>query len=156
MGDRTGEKVRKVSEIMSSPAVTATSSETIAAVASRMSDEKVGSVVVVDGVRPVGILTERDLLRFAGSGADPSGTKVSEWMTEDPDTVAPDSPIAEAFASLAERGYRHIPVVEDGTLMGVVSLRDMMRVARIQPFETLAARDPERTRRCCGRGHDDR
>lgn len=141
-GTKSGTKSRTVGEIMSSPVVTASSSETVAEVASRMVEEKVGSVVVVDGERPVGILTERDLLRFAGSGADPSATKVSEWMTEDPDTVAPDAPIEGAFASLSEKGYRHIPVVENAVLKGIVSLRDLMRIARIQPFEKLAAEVP--------------
>ena len=126
-------KKRTVGEIMSSPVVTATSSETVADVASRMVDEKVGSVVVVDGERPVGILTERDLIRVASSGAEPSATKVSEWMTEDPDTVSPDTPIEDAFASLSEKGYRHIPVVDDASLKGIVSLRDLMTIARIQP-----------------------
>jgi len=89
--------------------------------------------VVVDGLRPTGILTERDLVRFAATGADASGTKVSEWMTDDPDTVAPTVDAAEAFATLASHGYRHIPVVDDGALVGVVSMRDVMRVAQIQP-----------------------
>ena len=60
-----------VSEVMSSPVVTALPSETVAEAAARMGDRKVGSVVVVDGERPVGILTERDLVRFAATGAEP-------------------------------------------------------------------------------------
>jgi citrate synthase len=118
---------------MSSPPVTATPSETVAEAAARMRDGQVGSVVVVDGRRPIGILTERDLIRFAASGAETVGTKVSEWMTEDPDVVAPDLDAADALASLDSHGYRHIPVVEAGALVGVVSLRDLMRVAQIQP-----------------------
>jgi citrate synthase len=118
---------------MSSPAVTATPSETVAEVATRMREHEVGSVVVVDGARPSGILTERDLVRFAAAGGEAAGTKVSEWMTEDPDVVAPGLDAAEALASLTSHGYRHIPVVEGGGLVGVVSLRDLMRVAQIQP-----------------------
>ena len=128
-----GAQVRTVGEIMSSPPVTASTSETIAAASTRMRDTTVGSVVVVDGQRPIGILTERDLVRFAASGADAGATKVSEWMTEDPDTVAPSAGVQDAFASLASHGYRHIPVVDDGRLVGVVSLRDLLRVASIQP-----------------------
>jgi citrate synthase len=127
--------VPPISEVMSSPVITAEPSETIAAASGRMSDHGVGSVVVVDGARPIGILTERDLVRFAASSGDAATTKVSEWMTEDPDCVVPDLPVTEAYASLASHGYRHIPVVEveGGDLVGVVSMRDLMRVASIQP-----------------------
>ena len=109
-----GSKVRTVAELMSAPPVTALPSETVADVAVRMEERRVGSVVVVDGERCIGILTERDLVRFAASGAEGSVTKVSEWMTEAPDVVAPDVDVIAAFASLAEHGYRHIPVVDDG------------------------------------------
>jgi citrate synthase len=126
-------KGRTVAELMSSPPVTAVPSETVAQVAARMDDGRVGSVVVVDGERPLGILTERDMVRFSASGADPAVTKVSEWMTEDPDTVPPEAEALEAFTSLAEHGYRHIPVVDGDRLVGVVSMRDLMGVAQIQP-----------------------
>jgi citrate synthase len=128
-------KTRTVADIMSSPAVTATPSETMAEATGRMQDSKVGSVVVVDGKRAIGILTERDLVRFAASGADASATKVSEWMTDDPDTVAPDVEVTEAWKSLAEHGYRHIPVVKDGELVGIVSMRDLVRIAQIRPVD---------------------
>src|SRR4051812_13365643 len=106
-----------VAEIMSAPPATAAPSELISEAAARMQDRGVGSVVVVDGERPIGILTERDLVRFGAAGADASGTKVSEWMTEDPDCVAPDVTVQDAFASLAQHGYRHIPVVEGDRLV---------------------------------------
>jgi citrate synthase len=129
--------VRTVSDVMSAPVVTALPSETIAEAATRMRDRSVGSVVVVDGTlegkRAIGILTERDLVRFGASGADASGTKVSEWMTEDPDCVAPELPVHDAYSTLSEHGYRHIPVVDGDELVGVVSMRDLMRVAQIQP-----------------------
>jgi citrate synthase len=128
-------KTRTVADVMSSPPVTATPSETIAEATGRMRDSKVGSVVVVDGNRAIGILTERDLVRFAASGADASATKVSEWMTDDPDCVAPDVEVAEAWKSLAEHGYRHIPVVKDSELVGIVSMRDLVRIAQIRPVD---------------------
>src|SRR4051794_12426288 len=128
-----GAAVRTVAEVMSTDPVTAVPSETIAEAAARMADHRVGSVIVVDGERPIGILTERDLVRFGASAAQSDGTKVSEWMTEDPDCIGPDVSVHQAFASLAEHGYRHIPVVDAGRLVGVVSLRDLMRVAQIEP-----------------------
>ena len=130
-----GAKVRTVGELMSAPPVTALPSETVAEAARRMKELRVGSVIVVDGERPIGILTERDLVRFAASGADASATKVSEWMTDDPDTAAPGDPTTTAFAELSEHGYRHIPVVDDGQLLGVVSMRDLMRISQIAPVE---------------------
>jgi citrate synthase len=139
-----GAKVRTVGDVMSSPAVIATTSETVAAASLRMQDRLVGSVVVVDGDRPVGILTERDLVRFAATGADASRTKVSEWMTESPSTIGPKVEVTEAWNRLSEKGYRHIPVVDaGGGLLGIVSMRDLMRVAQLQPLPGSAIEVPQ-------------
>jgi citrate synthase len=127
-------KVRTVGEIMSAPVVTSTSSEMLSEASDRMKHHGIGSVVVVDGERPIGILTERDLVRFVASGGDASVTKVSEWMTEDPDVVGSDEPVGDALTRLNDRRYRHIPVADDGRLIGIVSARDLMRVATIQPI----------------------
>jgi len=127
-------KVRTVGEVMSSPAVTARPSETVAVASARMNDNGVGSVVVVDDTeRAVGILTERDLVRFAAADREAAATKVSEWMTEDPETIGPDVVVTRAFEQLSEHDYRHIPVVEGGRLAGIVSMRDLMAVASIEP-----------------------
>ena len=131
-----------MAEIMSRPVVTATRTETVADAASRMREQGVGSVVVADGDRAVGILTERDLVRVASAGADPATETVDGWMTPDPDCVASDIDATAAFASLAEHGYRHIPVVDGERLVGLVSMRDLMRVAQIQPADNLAHEVP--------------
>jgi citrate synthase len=135
------EAKRTVADIMSHPVVTATADEAVSAAAQRMRDDGVGSVVVVDGERAIGILTERDLVRLAGAGADASAP-VRDWMTSDPDSVAPGAEAVSAFASLAEHGYRHIPVVDDGRLVGIISMRDLMRIAQIQPAASLAHEVP--------------
>ncbi|HEY3000507.1 MAG TPA: CBS domain-containing protein, partial [Acidimicrobiales bacterium] len=109
--------VRTVAEVMSSPVVTASPDETVAEAAARMHDRSVGSVVVVDGTRPIGIMTERDVVRLAAAGSAGDGTKVAEWMTADPDCVEPGLGVQEAFASLSEHGYRHIPVVDGDELV---------------------------------------
>jgi citrate synthase len=127
---------------MSHPVVTATADESVAAASARMREQSVGSVVVVDGDRPVGILTERDLVRMGAAGASPTDA-VATWMTADPDSVAPDVDAMTAFASLAEHGYRHIPVVDGARLVGIVSMRDLMRIAQIQPAENLAHEIPK-------------
>ena len=135
---------RTVGDIMSHPVVTGRPAETLADAATRMRDRHVGSVVVVDAdERAIGILTERDMIRIAAAGADASSAKVSEWMTADPDTVGPDIEARAAFATLSEHGYRHIPVVEDARLVGIVSMRDLMRIAMIQPAEAQAHEVPK-------------
>lgn len=127
-------ETRSVSDVMSAPVLTTPADSTVAAVGERMQDAGVGSVIVVDQGRPVGILTERDMVRVAAAGVAASAASVSEWMTADPDTVAPDSGVAEAYQRLSDKGYRHFPVVDDdGSLVGVVSLRDLLSVASIQP-----------------------
>jgi CBS domain-containing protein len=122
-----------VGALMSAPPVTAGADETVARAAGRMREHEVGSVVVVEDGRPVGILTERDLVRLSAEGARPASVTVGEWMTPDPDVIGPDEPVTQAFRALGERRYRHFPVVEDGTVVGVVSIRDLLRVARIEP-----------------------
>ncbi len=124
---------RSVRDVMSQPVVVAAPTDTVATVAARMYEGRVGSVVIVAGSRPVGILTERDLLRMASTGASTSTSPVSEWMTEDPDTIDPDVDVSSALHLLRERGYRHMPVVHDTEIVGVVSMRDLMRIAQIAP-----------------------
>src|SRR5260370_5154461 len=143
---------RTVADVMSQPVVTAQPAETVAVAAGRMRERRVGSVVVIDhDDRAIGILTERDMIRLAAAGSDASTAKVSEWMTADPYTIGPDVEARAAFASLAERGYRHIPVVDDSgpgqvagqKLVGIVSMRDLMRVAMIQPADAQAHEVPK-------------
>jgi citrate synthase len=117
---------------MSSPVLTVTLNELLADAATKMVDRKVGSVVVVEGGRPVGILTERDLLRWTASHSVDGATSVAEWMTPDPYTIGPDVEVVEAWKTLSEKGYRHIPVVEAGELVGIVTMRDLVRIAQIQ------------------------
>ena len=143
MADVGGVKSRTVADIMSHPVVTAGPDETIADVGARMEKLHVGSVVVVDGSRAIGILTERDMVRLAAAGADASVAKVTEWMTANPDTVDPSEEVADAFESLASRGYRHIPVVSGDKLVGVVSMRDLMKIARIRPVHVAPFEAPK-------------
>jgi CBS domain-containing protein len=138
-----GSSAPTVAELMSTPVITAAPEETLADAAARMREKHVGSVVVVQDEKPVGILTERDMIRIAAAGADTAHGRVSEWMTPNPDSVAPGVPAAEAFASLAEHGYRHIPVVDGTQLVGLVSMRDLMRIAQVQPVELPAAEIPK-------------
>jgi citrate synthase len=131
-----GAVIRTVAEVMSRPAITAEPHESVAAAASRMGEGSIGSVVVVESDKPVGILTERDLVRFAAVGGDAEASAVAEWMTRDPYTFGSNESCVDAFARLSEHGFRHIPVVDDGVLVGIVSMRDLMRVASIEPVSS--------------------
>src|SRR6476620_4846431 len=135
---------RTVADVMSTLVVTAQPAETVAVAAQRMAEGKVGSVVVIDhDDRAIGILTERDMIRLAAAGSDASTAKVSEWMTGEPDTIDPNVEARAAFSRLAQHGYRHIPVVDGPRLVGIVSMRDLMRVAMIQPVEAQAHDRPK-------------
>jgi citrate synthase len=122
-----------VRDLMTSPALTCAAGDTLATAARVMQRAETGSVVVTDDGKVVGILTERDLLRAAASGGDPERESVRLWMTARPDVLGPDERVDAAWASLTSHHYRHLPVVEDGHCVGVVSLRDLMGVARIRP-----------------------
>lgn len=134
---------RTVADLMTSPAISAGAAETLAATAWRMSDKKVGSVVVLEGNRLIGILTERDLLRASAAGADPNEATVGTWMTPDPDWVHPDVEAVDAWRSFAEHGYRHIPVVVGDEVKGVVSIRDLVRVSQLRPVDGVFADVPK-------------
>jgi citrate synthase len=131
-------KAGTVGDLMSHPVVTVSPTDTVAEAAARMAGKQVGSVVVTDEAdRAVGILTERDLIKVASVGHDPNAATVGEYMTPDPDVVSSATTTDEAFQSLSTHSYRHIPVVDDGKLVGIVSLRDLMRISQIIPVDKL-------------------
>jgi citrate synthase len=143
MGNPSETPNRTVQDVMSRPVVTVKPSDTVAQVAQTMAENRVGSVVVLDSDRVVGIFTERDLVRYAAEDNTGGGATVADWMTTDPDTVPPEMTASEAFRSLADHGYRHIPVVENGQLAGIVSMRDLMKIAQITPVGTPAVEVPK-------------
>lgn len=99
---------------------------TVAEAAEALIGDGVGSLAVVEGRRLVGIITERDVVRAVAEGADPEEESVADWMSETPDTFGPDVEVREAAAWLLEMGYRHMPVMQDGELLGIVSIRDIL------------------------------
>src|SRR6202050_285854 len=122
-----------VRDLMTYPAVTCAAADSLAAAARAMQQADTGSVVVTDEGKVVGILTERDLLRAAAAEGDPDREQVRLWMTSRPDVLGPDERADAAWASLTSHHYRHLPVVQGDRCVGVVSLRDLMAVARIRP-----------------------
>ena len=96
-------------------------------VAERMVSRDVGAALVVEDARLVGILTERDVLRAVAGGLG-KDTVVADWMTRDPETMEPDEPIRQAAVLMIHGGFRHMPIVEGEKVVGMLSIRDLMRV----------------------------
>src|SRR3954447_6927181 len=116
-----------VGEVMSRNLLTVEATAPLAAAAARMSDRGVGAVLVLNGDAVSGILTERDVLRAVATGGV-DGTHVGAWMTRDPETVDESELTGQAAALMIYGGFRHLPVLEDGKPVGIVSIRDLMKV----------------------------
>ena len=96
-------------------------------VARRMVERNVGAVLVLEGGELAGILTERDLMRALARGLRDDAT-VAGSMTRGPETIAPDESMAHAATLMIHGGFRHLPVVEGGEVVGIVSIRDLVQV----------------------------
>ena len=92
-----------------------------------MHERRVGAVVVSEGDRLVGIVTERDILRAVATGA--IGGSVADAMTHGPDTIGPDESAGQAAALMIHGGFRHLPVVDGNDVVGMLSIRDLVRVS---------------------------
>ncbi len=93
-----------------------------------MDHHKVGAIVVIDGGRLTGIFTERDVLtRVVAARLDPSSTPISRVMTRNPVTIEPTATIEEVMALFTDKRFRHLPVVDGGRLVGLISIGDVLR-----------------------------
>jgi len=107
--------------------VTATRATTVLEAALLMKKTGKGALLVVEGTRLVGIFTERDaLFRVIAGGRDPATTRMADVMTAHPQTIQADEPFLHAMRVMHKGGFRHLPVVEDGRPLGVVSARDAL------------------------------
>jgi CBS domain-containing protein len=97
------------------------------AVAERMVAKDVGAVLVIENGRLVGILTERDIMRAVADGITDE-TLVSDWMTRDPETMEPDETTRQAAVLMIHGGFRHMPIVDGDEVVGMLSIRDLMRI----------------------------
>ncbi len=115
-----------IRDIMSGQLVSISPSTTVAEAATTMAERRVGSALVLDDGL-VGIFTERDIVRALSQDFDAPGHPVDHWMTRDPTTVDPEMPVEEALEVMLAGGFRHLPVLEGGQVVGVVSMRDLSR-----------------------------
>jgi CBS domain-containing protein len=127
------------------PPATAGKSMMVLDAALLMKEQGKGALLVVDGARLIGIFTERDaLLRVIAASRDPRTTTLAEVMTPHPETLHPDEPFLKALRIMHKRGFRHLPVVEHGRPMGVVSARDALDDDLYDLRVDLAQRGDER------------
>ena len=118
----------RVSEIMTKAAVIDQPDDTLVEAARKMWHQQTGSLLVLDGEELVGIITERDILKAVSSGISLDQTRISEAMTKDLVTVGPRTSLREAAKIMADRWIRHLPVLDGGKLVGVISQRDLAGV----------------------------
>ena len=116
----------KVSDLAHHELFTAQADETLDQAADRMSWHQVGALPVFDGQRLVGIITERDLTAAVAEEVDPATTLVADYITSAPEVLQPDSELADAAHTMLQLGVRHLPVVQRGRLVGVLSMRDVL------------------------------
>jgi CBS domain-containing protein len=119
----------QVSDGMTSVVLTIGPAHTLREAARLMSARKVGAAVVVDSERPaLGILTERDVLDAIGAGLDPDTELASAHLTRDLVFAAPEWSLEEAAAAMTRGGFRHLIVVDGGEVVGMLAMRDIVRV----------------------------
>jgi CBS domain-containing protein len=118
----------EVVEVMTPASVTDGPDQTIRAAAARMWEQQTGSLLVIDDQRLIGIVTERDLLRAVGQGKDVDGTTVGDVMSISLLTVGPETSVHDAARLMAANWIRHLPVLADEQVVGIVSLRDLAAV----------------------------
>lgn len=114
-------------EHMSRDLLTVRPEQPLAEVAQRMVERDVGAVIVMDAGGLAGILTERDVLRAVAAGIQ-DDTRVADWMTRDPETMEPGETTQHAAVLMIHGGFRHLPVVDGEEVVGMLSIRDLMRV----------------------------
>jgi CBS domain-containing protein len=117
--------VSTLAELMTRDIVVVAPEDTIGEASAKMVDRGIGSAIVADFGRMIGILTERDILRAVADRIHSSEARVRDWMTPNPITATEETDAAEAGRTMLEHGFRHLPIVSGERAIGVVSLRDV-------------------------------
>jgi len=139
---------QELRSVMVSPVHTCPPEETIRNVIQIMADKGVSCMVAVDETGwPIGILTERDVIRRIASveECDPSQTLLGELMTHDPITLTPSDSVYRAMFLLSSRGIKHLPLVEEGQVVGIVTLRQLLKLRYPEPMMLIAGIAEART-----------
>lgn len=118
----------RVADVMTNASVTESPTDSLRSAAETMWRQQTGSLLVMDGDDLVGIITERDVMKAVAQRKDVDGTTVSDVMTRDVLTISPDTTAHEAARHMASRWIRHLPVVDGGSVVGVVSQRDLVGI----------------------------
>jgi len=111
-------------------------SATVAEAATVMGERHVGSALVLEKNQLVGIFTERDIVRALSQHFDAPGHLVAHWMTTDPITIEPAASVQEALEVMLAKNFRHLPVKEGGSVVGMVSIRDLSEALAEQAEES--------------------
>jgi CBS domain-containing protein len=118
----------RVSDIMTKAAVTDQADDTLAEAARKMWDQQTGSLVVMEAEDLAGIITERDILKAVATGTELEKTKVEDVMVRDLVTIHPGASLREAARVMTDKWIRHLPVIDQGKLVGILSQRDLAGV----------------------------
>ena len=117
-----------VSEHMTRSLLTVSADAMLREAATAMVERGVGAVVVLEGDAIAAILTERDVMKAVAAGHD-ANAPVADWMTGHPETIEPEDSTDHAASLMIHGGFRHLPVVAGGKVIGIVSIRDLMKVS---------------------------
>lgn len=114
--------------VMKKPVITVDKACSIHKAAKMMSEKRIGCIVIVDEGKPVGIATERDILqRFVAKGLDASKVRIKDIASKPLITINADTPIISAVRVMQKNNVRHLPIIEKGELVGIVTQRDLLR-----------------------------
>src|SRR5690348_3122365 len=119
------EGVARVRDVMKTVLHRVEPGDTVGEAVAVMAQNRIGSVLVMEAEKLVGIFTERDTVRALSLSHDAPRHDIVSWMTPDPKTVVPNMDADEALHFMLDHGFRHLPVVEDGKVIGIVSMRDL-------------------------------
>ncbi len=116
-----------VGSVMESPVATVEATATLRSAARALREGDVGTLVILDGSDIAGIVSERDVVRALADDADPDDVWVGDVMSESPRYLTKGDSVTSAVEVMLAAGIRHVPVVDEGELVGIVSMRDLAR-----------------------------
>jgi CBS domain-containing protein len=114
-----------VREVMSTALHYVSPTTTVGEAVALMAQHRIGSTLVMEGTRLVGIFTERDTVRALSQSHDAPAHEVSSWMTPEPMSASPDDTVDSALKTMLDHNFRHLPVMEGDEVVGIVSIRDL-------------------------------